>query len=464
VIAYFIPILHQVPLFGLSASTRWFWNINISPAFVGQGIITGLAISAHMMLGAIVGWGVLSPLAKAEGWAPGEPADWETGSRGWTVWVSVAALLADCFVKLFWYGGRLVVRYGRSTLNTLWQYLRGKPVSKTTNYSPIPQNDAEASQSQDEADAEETADMDHTLNNPPQNSVQSSTNTPDPPYSSLIPFQITLLALLLSITFCIVSVKFTLGPFMPVWTLLLAILLAMLFSIMAVQSVGETDINPVGAIGKISQFAFALLIPLSHPHALLINLIAGGIAEAGTNQAGDLIYDLKTGHLLNVPPDALFMGQLIGSAFGALVSVAFYRLYSFVYPIPGDMFPVPAAYVWITTSRLVLGEGLPEKAGVFSIAAAAIFALTTTVKLGYADRWWQYLIPSGVAFSIGGPYPLVLSSPISFYPLTTAKRQECTTSPPSPYPASSAASSTTSGTTISAGIRIPSYCSRAVSY
>lgn len=46
------------------------------------------------------------------------------------------------------------------------------------------------------------------------------------------------------------------------------------------------------------------------PHNVVANLIAGGIAEAGANQAGDLMQDLKTGHLLGASPRAQFYGQV----------------------------------------------------------------------------------------------------------------------------------------------------------
>ncbi|KAF7869768.1 hypothetical protein EAF04_004552 [Stromatinia cepivora] len=38
-----------------------------------------------------------------QGWAPGDPDDWETGSRGWTIWISLAALLVDASIKLSWF-------------------------------------------------------------------------------------------------------------------------------------------------------------------------------------------------------------------------------------------------------------------------------------------------------------------------------------------------------------------------
>ena len=55
----------------------------------------GPATTLHMLLGAIIGWGVLSPLAKARGWAPGPVEDWNTGSKGWIVWVSLAVMLSS---------------------------------------------------------------------------------------------------------------------------------------------------------------------------------------------------------------------------------------------------------------------------------------------------------------------------------------------------------------------------------
>lgn len=48
----------------------------------------------------IVGWAILSPLAKLEGWAPGPVGDMSTGSRGWILWVSLAIMCADSVVSL----------------------------------------------------------------------------------------------------------------------------------------------------------------------------------------------------------------------------------------------------------------------------------------------------------------------------------------------------------------------------
>lgn len=50
------------------------------------------------------------------------------------------------------------------------------------------------------------------------------------------------------------------------------------------------DICQVSGIGKISQVVFALVMP----GGIAANLIAGGIAEAGAQQAGDLMQGMHT--------------------------------------------------------------------------------------------------------------------------------------------------------------------------
>lgn len=48
----------------------------------------------------------------------------------------------------------------------------------------------------------------------------------------------------------------------------------------------------------------------------------------GALQAGDMMQDLKTGHLLGAAPEAQFYGQVIGATVGAVVSAYIYRLYT----------------------------------------------------------------------------------------------------------------------------------------
>jgi ribosomal protein S14 len=48
----------------------------------------------------------------------------------------------------------------------------------------------------------------------------------------------------------------------------------------SVRALGETDLNPVSGLGKISQLLFAWI----QPGNIVANIIAGGVAEAGAQQ------------------------------------------------------------------------------------------------------------------------------------------------------------------------------------
>jgi len=180
---------------------------------------------------------------------------------------------------------------------------------------------------------------------------------------------------------------------------------------MGVRALGETDLNPVSGISKLTQLVFAFVTPTTGPAAknsIIINLVAGAISESAALQAGDLMQDLKTGHLLGAAPNAQFWGQIIGSAVGAVLSAAVYKLYTHVYTIPGGLFQVPTGYVWVFTARLVNGKGLPPKVAEWAAGAAVIFAISTMMRVwGVARKkagmagWWVDWIPGGIAVAVG---------------------------------------------------------------
>ncbi|KAI1435613.1 OPT oligopeptide transporter protein-domain-containing protein [Xylaria sp. CBS 124048] len=393
---FFFPVLRNLPIFGTAAAETWLWTLNPSFAYVGQGIIMGPATTIHMLLGAVIGWGILSPLAKSRGWAPGPINDWETGSKGWIVWISLAIMLADAVISLGNLALRPLVERGPSMLVALKQNydregLRGLFQHHAQGYTAVSGNEGRNSTSStggmsnldDEASGLKIWDHD------------------DAPPSQLVGTKTVSIGLVLSVLFCIASIHFTFGELVPLYGTIIAVFMAMLLSIMGVRALGETDLNPVSGISKIAQLFFALIIPQTNKASVLINLIAGAVSEAGALQAGDLMQDLKTGHLLGAAPKAQFWGQLIGATVGAVVSAWIYRLYTAVYQVPGELFQVPTAYVWIFTARLVTGKGLPYMAWEFSIAATVLFAVFTVMRIrGIGSKWHDY-IPGGIAVAVG---------------------------------------------------------------
>lgn len=223
----------------------------------------------------------------------------------------------------------------------------------------------------------------------------------DAPPSEQISNRTVIIGLILSIAFCVLCIHTVFGALIPLYATFAAVFMALILSIMGVRALGETDLNPVSGISKLAQLFFALIIPQSHPTSVLINLVAGAVSEAGALQAGDLMQDLKTGHLLGAAPKAQFWGQVIGATAGAVVSAFIYKLYTAVYTIPGSLFQVPTAYVWIFTARLVTGQGLPHMAREWAVGFAALFALTTMVRIYATGRWWLRFVPGGIAVAVG---------------------------------------------------------------
>jgi uncharacterized oligopeptide transporter (OPT) family protein len=182
---------------------------------------------------------------------------------------------------------------------------------------------------------------------------------------------------------------------------------------MGVRALGETDLNPVSGISKLTQLIFSLATPASmhtRRSAVVTNLLAGAVSEAGALQAGDMMQDLKTGHILGASPKAQFYGQVIGSIFGAVVSTAVYKMYVNVYPVPGDQFQTPAAFVWIFTARLVTGQGLPPMAWQVAMLFGAMFVGTTILRIvatvrraqqGGPPPPWISFVPGGIAVAVG---------------------------------------------------------------
>ncbi|UKZ78073.1 hypothetical protein TrVFT333_005807 [Trichoderma virens FT-333] len=318
---YFLPILRDLPVFGTIAASTWLWTLNPSLAYVGQGIIMGTETTLHMTLGAIIGWGVLSPLAKMKGWAPGPVDDWEKGSKGWIVWVSLAIMLVDAVVSLAYIALRPVfTTHAVPALAVLQRRFRQSRIAALFGtphqYSPIP--------SQEQQEDEEQEDDDQAFPAEEEDGGQDDAPT-------------------------------------------------------------DQQVNN----------------RISNKSSVLINLVAGAISEAGALQAGDLMQDLKTGHLLGAAPKAQFWGQIIGATFGAVFSAFAYRIYTAVYEIPGKLFQVPTAYVWIFTARLVTGQGLPYMAKEWAIGAGVLFAMTTLARTLSVGRPWRSWIPGGIAVAVG---------------------------------------------------------------
>ncbi|PWN28113.1 OPT superfamily oligopeptide transporter [Jaminaea rosea] len=356
-----LPVLYVMPVFDVlpphNLARVWGWYLTPSLSYIGQGIIMGLHTTASMLVGAIFGWAFLSPLAHNSGWTDAPPMDAESGSKGWILWISLAIMTAESFV------GLAVIFFAEVTSQSI----------RTSS---------------------------------------SGDDEEDEPSSRLPPPRTIIVGLALSSLFAVGTLYALFGrEGIEPYTTVVAIVLAFALSVLAVRALGSTDLNPVAALGKMSQLVFAIL----QPHNIVANMIAGGLCEAGAMQSGELLQTFKTGHLTGTSPRSQFWGQLMGSFAGIFVSSYAYQLYTKIYTIPSPSFPAPAASMWLNFARLVNNGEVPRHSTEWMVGCGAVFAVTGTIKAVAQARaskrsagdpvapWerWAFYLPSGIAFAVG---------------------------------------------------------------
>jgi OPT family oligopeptide transporter len=128
----------------------------------------------------------------------------------------------------------------------------------------------------------------------------------------------------------------------------LAIALTFALSLVACRATGESDITPTGAMGKLMQLTYGVLIPQS----TTANLMTASITASSAGSSADLLNDLKSGYLLGANPRRQFIAQFAGIFSGTVATVAgFYLLVPDATVLNGvgdkaPAFPAPAAQAW----------------------------------------------------------------------------------------------------------------------
>ncbi|CCK70905.1 uncharacterized protein KNAG_0F02400 [Huiozyma naganishii CBS 8797] len=394
VASYFLPILTALPIFGSYLSKNYLWNFQPSPAYIGQGIIMGLPTVSYMFFGAVLGWGILAPIAKHMKWiAPdADVHDWENGVQGWILWCSLSIMVSDSLVGFVVIAIRSLVKF----------WLADDKSELLTNLL----DDSMESMLMEEERAINIKKRTSSIRTQETVRLVSSQHENEVDQRHLVEYTTVISGLIISSIICIVFVVYIFGTkVIPVYSMVIALVLALFLSVLGIRALGETDLNPVSGIGKISQLLFALIVPKNQPGVVLLNIVAGGIAEAGAQQAGDLMQDLKTGHLLNASPRAQFIAQMIGAVWSIVLSSVMYIIYNKIYTLPNESIRIPTAAVWIDCARLVTGKSLPHRAFECSLVLGSIFGVLSLIKNCYREResMGKYLIwiPSGVAVGVG---------------------------------------------------------------
>lgn len=189
----------------------------------------------------------------------------------------------------------------------------------------------------------------------------------------------------------------------PIHYGILAVLMTFVLALVACRATGESDITPTGAMGKIMQLTYGVLMTQNAP----ANLMTAGITSGASAASADLLTDLKAGYLLGANPRRQFIAQMMGILPGTLASVLCYSILvpdaAALTPTEGRdaAFPAPAAQQWLTVAK-IFKEGIDNLSPMarhaifYGLAAGAVLVLLERAL----PKYKKYL-PSATGIGLG---------------------------------------------------------------
>jgi len=185
------------------------------------------------------------------------------------------------------------------------------------------------------------------------------------------------------------------------WMGAVAVAATFFLALIASRASGETDINPIGPMGKITQLIYGVLAPTN----MTTNLMTASITAGAASHASDLLVDLKSGYILGANPRKQVIAQLFGCLAGTLFVVPAYWLLIDPRQIGSDKWPAPAAQVWAGVAKVLANgiDALPPGARSGALIAVAVgIALALVEELVPKDRRPYTLSPvaAGIAWVV----------------------------------------------------------------
>jgi uncharacterized oligopeptide transporter (OPT) family protein len=183
----------------------------------------------------------------------------------------------------------------------------------------------------------------------------------------------------------------------------LAVVLTFALALVACRATGESDVTPTGAMGKIMQLIYGVLIPQS----ATANLMTAGITSGAASASADLLTDLKSGYLLGANPRRQFIAQLLGILPGTVATIlGFYVLVPDATALTGEdggdpAFPAPAAQQWKAVAQVFkLGIGNMHPMARQCIFVGLVIGAVLVLLERALPRYKKWL-PSAIGVGLG---------------------------------------------------------------
>ena len=291
-----IPGHLEIPgVLGGQVLSKWTISFEMSTIMIAAGSIIGWRVAWSLMLGACINYLVLAPWMVDLGAISAEKLSYRA-IVGWSTWA----------------GASLMVTSGLTAFAMQWRTVVRAMSGITKLFS------------------------------------KSKSDEEDPMSAIEVPSLWFALGTLISGGGCIVILYTFFDT--TVWMGCLAVALTFFLGIVACRATGESDITPIGAMGKVTQLSFGALAPAN----VTANLMTAAVTAGAAGSAADLLTDLKSGYLLGANPRKQFIAQFLGIFAGTLVVVpAFYLLVPDASYLGTDQWPAPAAQTWKAVADLL---------------------------------------------------------------------------------------------------------------
>jgi OPT family oligopeptide transporter len=325
-----------------------------SPLMIAVGALGSVRTGVSMLTGGLLAWGVIGPWVLANGWIPPGADDpstsWFAAVVRWLLWPGVAMMVTSSLTTVA-FSWRSIVR----------TFTGGRPeeIARVEGEPLLP------------------------------------VATDEMPRRAFLSFLAIVAALAIAGQVWLFGIAW--------WAAAIGVVLAFVLAAVAGRVAGETTLTPVGAMGKVTQAAFAVI----QPGSATANLMAANVTGGAASQCADLLQDLKAGLLIGGSPRRQTVAQSIGVIAGAICGSAAYLV---LVPDPRrqlltDQWPAPAVATWRAVAEL-FAEGLS------ALPQGTVTAMTIGAGVGIAlailekrlpERYAQY-VPSpaalGLAFTV----------------------------------------------------------------
>ncbi len=190
---------------------------------------------------------------------------------------------------------------------------------------------------------------------------------------------------------------------------LLSVVMSFFLSLVACRATGETDITPIGAMGKLTQLTYGLLAPSN----ITTNLMAGSVTANIASSSADLLNDLKSGYLLGANARKQFIAQFIGLFFGSLAIVPAWYLM-----IPDqatlEHYNPPSANMWKAVAEAVAHgfDYIPTLAQK-GLLIGGVLGILLALLEHFAPKRLKPYLPS--AMGLGLSWVMPLTNCLSFF-------------------------------------------------